>query len=115
MSSHMSRISPIPEAKVELPYGAIEELCRKYGVQELSVFGSVLRDDFRADSDVDFLVVFRDNDAGPWLGKFTDLEDELGQLLHRRIDVIDKRGVEQSENYIRRRNILRSARTIYVA
>jgi predicted nucleotidyltransferase len=100
---------------IELPLAEIAELCLKYDVEELAVFGSALRDDFRSDSDVDFLVVFKNNDAGPWMCKFTELQDELSRLLGRPVDVIDKRGVEQSENYIRRKHILSSARTVYVA
>ena len=58
--------------RIPLPYEPIAELCRRYGVERLDVFGSVLRDDFRPDSDVDFLVVFRDNDFGPWGSKFQE-------------------------------------------
>ena len=47
---------------------------------ELSVFGSLLRDDFGPDSDVDFLVVFRDNDYGPWMGKLQRMEKDLGAV-----------------------------------
>lgn len=100
---------------LDLPVESVAEICRRYDVQELSVFGSVLRDDFRAESDMDFLVVFRNGDAGPWLSKFTDMEHNLSELLGRKVDLVDKRGVERSENYIRRRHILDSARTIYVA
>ena len=101
--------------KVDLPLETIEQLCRKYGVQELSIFGSVLRDDFRNDSDVDFLVRFKNNDAGPWGSKFQDLSEELSALLARKVDVVDKGGIEESPNYLRREHILRSARVIYVA
>lgn len=101
--------------RVPLPTDAIGDLCRMYDVEELAVFGSVLRDDFGPDSDVDFLVTFRNNDAGPWLSKFSDLEEALSNLLNRRVDVVDKRAVEQSENYIRRRHILGSMQRIYVA
>ncbi len=99
----------------ELPTEIVADVCHKHDVEELALFGSVLREDFGANSDLDFLVVFKDNDAGPWLSKFMDLEEELSQVLGRRVDVVDKRGVEQSENYIRRRHILSSAKVIYVA
>jgi len=101
--------------KLDLPLDTIAALCREYGVAELSVFGSVLRDDFRTDSDVDFLVRFKNNDAGPWGGKFQDLNDELSALLGRKVDVVDTGGVEESPNNLRRAHILRSARVIYVA
>jgi predicted nucleotidyltransferase len=101
--------------KVDLPLDAIESICRKYGVEELSVFGSVLRDDFRVDSDVDFLVRFKNGDAGPWGYKFEELSDELSALLGREVDIVDKSGIEQSENYLRREHVLHSAQVIYVA
>ena len=105
----------LAKTRIPLPMDRIREICRKYDVTELSVFGSVLRDDFSPDSDVDFLVVFRDNDAGPWAGKFMYMEEELSPLLGRPVDVVDKGGVEQSRNYIRRKQILGSAEVIYVA
>ncbi len=99
----------------ELPVEAIADVCRKHDVEELSIFGSALRDDFGPESDIDFLVVFKNNDAGPWMGKFTDVEEDLSRVLGRRVDVVDRRGVEQSENYVRRRHILSSAQLVYVA
>ncbi len=104
-----------PSSKVELPLNAIEALCRKYGVEELSVFGSVLRDDFGPDSDVDFLVRFRNGDAGPWMSKFDELAKELSALLGRKVDVVDRGGIERSPNYLRRQHVLSSAKVIYVA
>jgi uncharacterized protein len=101
--------------KINLPLQAIEALCRKYGVRELSLFGSVLRDDYRDDSDIDFLVRFKDNDAGPWGAKFDELAAELSALLGRAVEVVDKAGIERSDNYLRREHILRTARVIYVA
>ena len=100
---------------VENSLDAITELCREYGVQELAVFRSALRDDFDSDSDVDFLVTFKDDDYGPFLGKLTDFEEALSALLGRRADVVTRRSVEQSDNYIRRNHILSSLRSVYVA
>ena len=66
------------QLRIDLPLEAIARVCEKYGVSELAVFGSVLRDDFdAARSDVDFLVRFIDNDAGPWVHKFMDIKEEL--------------------------------------
>ena len=97
------------------PVDAIVVLCQRYGVQELAVFGSVLRDDFDDESDVDFLVVFENNDYGPWISKLAEMEDDLSALLGRRVDLVSKRAIEQSENYIRRQHVLSTARTLYVA
>jgi predicted nucleotidyltransferase len=104
------------QLRIDLPLEAIARACEKYGVSELAVFGSVLRGDFDPNrSDVDFLVKFLDNDAGPWMSKFADLEEELASLLGRAVELTDWNGVLQSTNPYRRGHILKHARTIYVA
>jgi hypothetical protein len=101
--------------RIELPLQELAALCRKYNVAELAVFGSVLRDDFRPESDVDFLVRFRKDDAGPWLANLTGLQEELARLLDRPVDVVDWKGVEQSRNPFRRKSILGGLKMLYVA
>lgn len=101
------------ETPIPLPIEEIAAVCERYQVERLDVFGSVLRDDFRADSDIDFLVVFRDNNRGAWLGTLQAFEEDLSRLLGRRVDAVDRRGIEKSDNWIRRRDILSSARIIY--
>ena len=91
-----------PELAKKLPLDRIAELCRKYHVVELSVFGSLLRDDFGPESDIDFLVVFQDDDYGPWMGNLLHMEEELSALLGRKVDLVPKESIEQSENWIRR-------------
>ena len=104
------------QLRMELPLEAIARACQKHGVSELAVFGSVLRADFDpARSDVDFLVRFIDNDAGPWAHKFMDMKEELEALIGRSVDVVDWRGIEQSTNPYRRNHILKHARSFYVA
>lgn len=98
---------------LHLPMDSIADLCKKYEVEELSIFGSILRDDIRPESDIDFLVVFRNNDAGPWMSKFTELEEDLAGVLGRKVDLVDKLGIQQSRNWIRRDAILNSATVIY--
>jgi len=61
----MSTTSAISQHGITLPMDLIADLCRKYEVAELSVFGSLLRDDFGPDSDIDFLAVFDNDDYGP--------------------------------------------------
>ena len=103
-----------PQLRIDLPLEAVADLCRRYGVSELAVFGSVLRDDFDPDrSDVDFLVRFVDNDAGPWMGKYLAMEEELEALLGRKVDVVSWRAVEQSRNPIRKNHILKHASQVY--
>lgn len=98
---------------IVLPMDRIAELCRRTDVEELAIFGSYLREDFRPESDIDFLAVFRNDDPGPWMSKLQQFERELGEILGRKVDVIPRRDVEASENWVRRQNILGSARVIY--
>jgi uncharacterized protein len=99
---------------IELPDEQIAEFCRRWKIVELSAFGSVLRDDFRPDSDVDMLVSFAP-DAEWSLFDQMAMEEELAAMLGRKVDLVSRRGVEQSENWIRRRHILESARQVYGA
>ena len=102
-------------AVIEDRLEAIAALCREYDVQELAVFGSALRDDFAAESDIDFLVAFRNTDYGPFLEKLMDFENALAALLGHPVDLATRQSVEQNDNYIRRNHILSSLRTVYVA
>jgi uncharacterized protein len=109
----MGIMTTISRHGITLPTDRIAELCRRYGVRELSLFGSLLRDDFRPESDIDFLVVFGDDDQGPWMEKLIRMEDDLRVLLGRKVDLIPKESVLRSENWIRRDHILGTAQVIY--
>lgn len=66
-------------ARLQIDRTGLSELCRRYGIRKLSLFGSVLREDFRPDSDVDVLVEFR---PGARTGfAIVDIEDELTHLF----------------------------------
>ena len=96
---------------VEISEQAIREFCRKWRISEFALFGSVLRPDFRPDSDIDVLITFS-RDA-PWsLWDLDDLSDELRQLLGREVDVVSKRALK---NPFRRHEILTTRRIIYAA
>jgi len=71
--------------QIEIDRDRLEVLCRTYGVRRLALFGSVIRDDFGADSDVDILVEFQP-DAKVGLSFFS-LQEELSKLLGRRVDL----------------------------
>ena len=73
-------------ARIDLDQAAVEAFCRKHGLRKLSLFGSVLRDDFRPDSDVDVLVEFREGVRAGFL-TMAAMERELSQLLGRRVDL----------------------------
>lgn len=99
---------------VDIPTERIAAFCRKWKIREFALFGSVLRDDFGPDSDVDCLVEFLP-DADWTLLDVIRAEQELSDLLGRPVDLVERPEVERSENWIRRRHILGTARTIYAA
>jgi predicted nucleotidyltransferase len=86
--------------------------CRKWKVVELGVFGSVAKGEDRPDSDLDVIVSF--GDGASWgLFDLVRMEDELSALVGRRVDLVERRAVETSPNYIRRRSILNSVVPLY--
>jgi predicted nucleotidyltransferase len=93
---------------------ALEAFCRKWKIVRLELFGSALREDFTAESDVDLLVTFADDTRWPFADELA-MQDEMERLVGRRVDMPERRSVERMENWIRRRNILSTARTIYAA
>jgi len=100
--------------RIDIPQERVAEFCRKYRVRKLSLFGSALREDFRPDSDVDVLVSFAE-DARYSLFELAAMEEELASILGRKVDLVEREAIEQSENYIRRRHILQSEEPLYVA
>ena len=100
--------------RIELSREAIADFCRRWRIRELAIFGSALREDFRPDSDVDVLVTFEPEvrwEFQQWL----EMTRELEALFGRRVDLVERRMVEQSKNYIRRKHILSHLEPIYVA
>ena len=97
---------------IELTVNQIAEFCQKWQVTELALFGSVLRDDFRPDSDIDVMVQFHP-DAHPTFFDLTYMEDELKILFQRDVDLVTRKGIETSRNYLRRKAILSSTQVIY--
>lgn len=94
---------------IDLDSEAIREFCKKWKIRELSVFGSILRDDFRPDSDVDFLAVVDD----PASDEFDSMEaeEELSTILCRDVDLVEKDGLK----WVIRDRVLDSARVVYAA
>src|SRR5512136_2071610 len=102
------------ETKIDIPSDQIANYCRRWKITEFSLFGSVLREDFRPDSDIDVLVTFA-SDARWSLFDLVEMEDELSRILRRHVDLVEREAVARSPNYIRRKNILQSAQVIYAA
>lgn len=97
---------------IKLPMEKIAGFCHKWQVIEFALFGSVLRDDFRPDSDIDVMVQFHP-DAHPTFHTLDQMEAELKTIFDRDIDLITRQGIESSRNYLRRQEILSSAQVIY--
>jgi len=90
----------------------IRAFCQKWQITEFSLFGSVLRDDFHAKSDVDVLVTFAPAAKTTGLD-WVMAEEELAIIFGRDVDLISRRGIEQSRNSLRRHEILSTAEVIY--
>jgi Predicted nucleotidyltransferases len=89
----------------------MRDFCRKWKIRQMCVFGSILRNDFRPDSDIDFLADFEE-DAEWDLLDHIDMEDELAQMLGRRIDLVTRYSIETSGNAVLKKEILGSAEPI---
>ncbi len=99
--------------KVKIPHRKLTAFCRKYRIQKLALFGSVLREDFKPTSDIDVLVEF-EKGYTPGLAFFA-MPDELKEIFGREVDLLTYQGIKSSRNPIRRKAILESAQVIYVA
>jgi uncharacterized protein len=98
-------------ARIPFDREALARFCRKWQVRELALFGSVLREDFTPDSDVDVLVTF--DPAAPWsLWDWPDMMDELKEIFGREIDLVEKRAVT---NPFRRHHIQHHHEVVYAA
>jgi predicted nucleotidyltransferase len=98
---------------VELPYEALAGFCRRWKIVRLELFGSAVREDFGPESDLDFLYTFADDARWGW--DIVTLGDELSAMVGRPVDLVSRRAVERSHNWIRRKAILETARTLYAA
>jgi predicted nucleotidyltransferase len=95
-----------------IPMNEIDKFCQRWKIVELALFGSALRDDFGPDSDLDLLVTFA-ADAEWGLFDHVKMQQELQASLKRRIDLVNKRALERSENWLRREEILKTARILF--
>lgn len=97
------------KVRIEIPRERLAEFCRRHHIRRLAVFGSVLRDDFGPESDVDVLVEF-EPDKTPGLSFFR-MEDELSEILGREVDL----NTPQSLSRYFRDEVLAEAQPLYVA
>ena len=107
-------IQTLLERRLGVSQKAISEFCQRWHIIEFAVFGSVLRSDFRLDSDIDVLVTFAPQ-AKRGLTETLQMQDELKAMFDREVDFIVKTALEKSQNWLRRQTILDSAQVIYAA
>jgi predicted nucleotidyltransferase len=104
----------MPPPNIMVPQEQIADFCRRWQITEFALFGSVLRSDFRPDSDIDVLVTFAP--SAHWgLFALANMQEELVQIFGRTVDLVSRRGIEASRNYIRRKAILNSAQVVHAA
>jgi len=101
------------KAHINIPYKKIAEFCRKWDIQEFALFGSVLRDDFLPDSDIDVLITLTP-ETRHGLFSLVHMQNELKEIFGREVDIISRRGIESSRNHLRRKAILDSAEVLHV-
>lgn len=106
-------MSDIPfSAQIDLPLDQIVAFCERWKIVEFALFGSVLRDDFGPDSDIDVLVTFAPGSLRT-LAAVNAMHREIEMIFGRSVDLIDRQSIERSPNYLRRKAILESLRTVY--
>ncbi len=100
--------------QIPIPQEEVAAFCRRWRITEMALFGSVLHDDFRHDSDVDVLVRFHPK-ARHSLFDLGHMEEELSRIFGREVELVERVAVERSRNYIRRKAVLQSAEVIHVS
>jgi predicted nucleotidyltransferase len=99
------------QPKINIPKEKIEDFCRRWKIKEFALFGSVLREDFRPDSDVDVLVSF-EPDGGITFDNRVEMLDELAEIFGREVDMVEKDAIR---NPFRRYDILTTKEVVYAA
>ena len=105
----MAQTNKLP---IPFPVREIDDFCHRWNLLNLALFGSVLRLDFRPDSDVDVLVTF-DPSARPTLLHLVHMQRELENIFGRRVDLLERGGVEEMSNPYYRNEILHTAQVFY--
>ena len=97
-----------------LPVDQLRDFCQRWKIVELALFGSFLRGDYGPESDVDLLATFSPDAEWSLLDHVT-MQDGLSRLLGRKVDLVSRRAIERSDNWVRRKAILESAEVIHAA
>ena len=106
------QLNPKLQSRLGITPEQLAEFCQRWKMVKLALFGSVLHDDFRPDSDIDIMVEFHST-ACPTFSTLDCMEAKLKIMFDREIDLITRQGIASSRNYLRRHEILSSAQVIY--
>ena len=98
-------------ARIEIPYDRVAEFCERNHIRKMSLFGSVIRDDFTPDSDVDVLVEFAPGHSPGGFAFYSDLPRELSEIVGRDVDL----NTAQDLSRYFRKEVINEAEEIYVA
>jgi predicted nucleotidyltransferase len=101
----------MPQPKIQIPLKQVEDFCRRWKIKEFALFGSVLREDFHPDSDIDVLVSFEPN-GGITFDNRVEMLDELAVIFGREVDMVEKDAIR---NPFRRHEILTTKEVVYAA
>ena len=104
--------NPTVQTRLGLSSQEVASFCQRWRITKLALFGSILRDDFRANSDIDLLLTFAP-DARQGLLTLAKIKHELESQLNRPVDLAPEASIQTSDNWIRQREILSTAQTIY--
>lgn len=105
-------MSALMTSQIAVAEDAIRAFCQRHNVVRFALFGSILRDDFRPDSDIDVLLEFASG-VRYGVSALVAMGDELEALFGRPVDIVDRQAVLDSPNPIRRKAILDSEQVIY--
>lgn len=97
---------------IDITEQELDAFCKRWLISELALFGSITRDDFHDESDVDILVTFKAEEDWDLLDHYR-MEQDLAAILNRKVDILTKRSVERNRNEFFRREVLSTAEVIY--
>jgi len=106
-------MNQVAQFRMPIPPETLADFCRKWGIQKLEIFGSILRADYRPESDIDLL--YKPAAQSRWGLGFVRLRAELEGLMGQRVDLVSRQAVERSRTPIRRQAILSTAQVLYEA
>ncbi|MEN8447484.1 MAG: nucleotidyltransferase domain-containing protein [Cyanobacteria bacterium J06555_13] len=108
----LPQLDPTTQSRLRISAETVSTFCQKWGIVSMALFGSILRADFDNNSDIDILIAFSPT-ARQGLLTLSQIKRELESVVQRSVDIAVKESIEESTNWIRKREILATAKTVY--